>query len=48
MAGGELFMPGSRDDAKSIRAALERGALKQDSLRRNVSGVLRAIRQLKK
>jgi beta-glucosidase len=48
MAGGELFMPGSRDDAKSIRAALERGALKQDRLRRNVSGVLRAIRQLKK
>ena len=47
MAGGELFMPGCADDADSIRAALARGALKEDRLRRNVSGVLRTIRRLK-
>ena len=48
VAGGELFMPGCADDAESIRNALERGVLKRDRLRQNVSGVLRTIRGLKK
>ena len=46
-AGGELFMPGSSADADSIRAAMQRRALKEDRLRRNVSNLLRTIRKLK-
>ena len=46
-AGGELFMPGSSADADSIRAAMQRRALKEDRLRRNVSSLLRTIRKLK-
>jgi hypothetical protein len=40
-------MPGSNADAESIRAAMQRRALKEDRLRRNVSSLLRTIRKLK-
>ena len=46
-AGGDLFMPGSKDDADSIRKAMKRGVLKQERMRRNASSVLRTIRALK-
>ena len=46
-AGGNLFMPGSRHDAKRIQDALKRGALTEQQLRVNVSGTVRKIRELK-
>ncbi len=45
-AGGELFMPGSKGDADSIRKALESGKLSEDRLRKNVSGLIRKLREL--
>jgi beta-glucosidase len=47
MAGGELFMPGCGDDAEAIRKALDRGVLSTEQLRENVSGTLRALRELR-
>ena len=46
-AGGDLFMPGSSGDADQLRKALARGALSEDQLRRNVSRVIRKIRELR-
>lgn len=46
-AGGDLFMPGSRKDAEDIRKALKRGALTENQLRKNVSRVIRKIRELR-
>ena len=45
-AGGDLFMPGSRGDADQMRKALERGVLSEERLRKNVSRVIRKIREL--
>ena len=47
-AGGDLFMPGSRKDAEDIRDALNRGALTETQLRKNVSRVVRKIRELRR
>ncbi len=46
-AGGELFMPGNTGDAKNIRAALDRGSLSMERLQKNVSHLLRKIRELR-
>ena len=46
-AGGDLFMPGSKGDADQLRKALERGVLSTDQLRKNVSSVVRKIRELR-
>lgn len=46
-AGGDLFMPGSRKDAEDIRKALKRGTLTEIQLRKNVSRVIRKIRELR-
>ena len=47
-AGGDLFMPGSKGDADQLRKALERGTLSTDQLRKNVSSVVRKIRELRR
>ncbi len=46
-AGGDLFMPGCKADAESMRKALKRGVLTENRLRRNVSRILQIIRSLK-
>ena len=46
-AGGDLFMPGSKGDADQLRKALERGVLSTDQLRKNVSSIVRKIRELR-
>ncbi|MBQ9662108.1 MAG: glycoside hydrolase family 3 C-terminal domain-containing protein [Oscillospiraceae bacterium] len=46
-AGGDLFMPGSKKDAEDIRAAINRGALTTLQLQKNVSRVIRKIRELR-
>ncbi len=46
-AGGDLFMPGSKADAESVRGALQRGVLSTEQLRKNVSHLLKAIREMR-
>ena len=40
-------MPGSKGDADQLRKALERGVLSTEQLRKNVSSVVRKIRELR-
>ena len=47
-AGGELFMPGCKGDAKEIRKALDSGSLTEQQLRENVGHLLARIRELRK
>ena len=42
--GGELFMPGCKDDAVSMRKAIRSGLLSRQQLEKNVSGLIRKIR----
>ena len=46
-AGSDLFMPGSKADAKEIRKALREGRLTTGQLRKNVNHVIRKIRELR-
>ena len=46
-AGSELFMPGSRGDANRMRDALERGTLSLPQLQKNVSRLLKCMRELR-
>ena len=47
-AGGELFMPGCKGDAKEIRKALDSGSLTEQQLRENVGHLLARIREQRK
>ena len=46
-AGGDLFMPGSKTDAENIRMAMQKGTLSTVQLQKNVSRVIRKIRELR-
>ena len=46
-AGGELFMPGCKGDAKEIRKALDSGILSEQQLRENVGHLLARIREFR-
>ena len=46
-AGGELFMPGCKGDAKEISKALDSGSLSEQQLRENVGHLLARIREFR-
>ena len=47
MAGGDLFMPGSKKDQENILAALKEGRLSRNQLENNASRVVRLARTLR-
>ena len=46
MAGGDLFMPGSKSDTEQIRKALKNGLVTEQQLREAASRTIRKVREL--
>ena len=47
-AGGDLFMPGSRGDFKTMKKAVKKGELEEKQLKINASRVLKMAKSLQR